>query len=305
MDVEVVSPAAFRHFGLAYGDGIVGNLRRRPWLVGAAPALPALVRARGAPGCARRGSRPRALASVRAPGARDAGSRSSSSSGERTSSSRGGRRGLSPARAPRAARPLPLGRRSRRPRERSAPATCASCRAGSRSPTASLSPRSRRTCSTSAGSRRRRASTSSRRRRTGMPRVIVGDGPLRDASSRRGRLRPAERARAVLRAGRGRRRARRAARATGSSPARRWPTAAGRRSGGRRARRRGRGRRHGAARASGRPRRAARRDRAAARGRGAPGASRRGRSRGRAARLLVGRFDSGNDCRLQGRDDGS
>ncbi|MGH3136254.1 MAG: glycosyltransferase family 4 protein [Gaiellaceae bacterium] len=31
--VEVVSPATFRHFGLAYGDGIVGNLRRRPWLV--------------------------------------------------------------------------------------------------------------------------------------------------------------------------------------------------------------------------------------------------------------------------------
>jgi glycosyltransferase involved in cell wall biosynthesis len=32
VDVEVVSPADFRHFGLAYGSGIVGNLRRRPWL---------------------------------------------------------------------------------------------------------------------------------------------------------------------------------------------------------------------------------------------------------------------------------
>jgi glycosyltransferase involved in cell wall biosynthesis len=31
--VEVVSPATFRHFGLAYGDGIAGNVRRRPWLV--------------------------------------------------------------------------------------------------------------------------------------------------------------------------------------------------------------------------------------------------------------------------------
>jgi len=31
--VDVVSPASFRHFGLAYGDGIVGNLRRRPWKV--------------------------------------------------------------------------------------------------------------------------------------------------------------------------------------------------------------------------------------------------------------------------------
>jgi glycosyltransferase involved in cell wall biosynthesis len=32
LDVDVVSPASFRHFGLAYGDGIVGNLRRKPWL---------------------------------------------------------------------------------------------------------------------------------------------------------------------------------------------------------------------------------------------------------------------------------
>jgi glycosyltransferase involved in cell wall biosynthesis len=33
VDVQVVSPASFRHFGVAYGHGIVGNLRRRPWLV--------------------------------------------------------------------------------------------------------------------------------------------------------------------------------------------------------------------------------------------------------------------------------
>jgi glycosyltransferase involved in cell wall biosynthesis len=32
VEVEVVSPASFRHFGLAYGAGIAGNLRRRPWL---------------------------------------------------------------------------------------------------------------------------------------------------------------------------------------------------------------------------------------------------------------------------------
>ncbi len=31
IDVRVVSPASFRHFGLAYGHGIVGNLKRRPW----------------------------------------------------------------------------------------------------------------------------------------------------------------------------------------------------------------------------------------------------------------------------------
>jgi glycosyltransferase involved in cell wall biosynthesis len=33
IEVEVVSPASFRHYGIAYGHGIVGNLRRRPWLV--------------------------------------------------------------------------------------------------------------------------------------------------------------------------------------------------------------------------------------------------------------------------------
>ncbi len=37
--VEVVSPASFRHFGLAYGHGIVGNLRRSPWKVLLVPAF--------------------------------------------------------------------------------------------------------------------------------------------------------------------------------------------------------------------------------------------------------------------------
>ena len=32
VEVEVVSPASFRHFWIAYGHGVVGNLRRRPWL---------------------------------------------------------------------------------------------------------------------------------------------------------------------------------------------------------------------------------------------------------------------------------
>ena len=30
VDVEVVSPATFRHYGIAYGSGVVGNLRRHP-----------------------------------------------------------------------------------------------------------------------------------------------------------------------------------------------------------------------------------------------------------------------------------
>ena len=37
IEVEVVSPASFRHFGIAYGHGIVGNLKTRPWLVLALP----------------------------------------------------------------------------------------------------------------------------------------------------------------------------------------------------------------------------------------------------------------------------
>ncbi len=37
VEVGVVSPASFRHYGIAYGNGILNNLRRRPWLVLALP----------------------------------------------------------------------------------------------------------------------------------------------------------------------------------------------------------------------------------------------------------------------------
>ena len=37
VEVVVVSPASFRHYGIAYGDGIVNNLRRAPWKVLALP----------------------------------------------------------------------------------------------------------------------------------------------------------------------------------------------------------------------------------------------------------------------------
>jgi glycosyltransferase involved in cell wall biosynthesis len=39
VDVGVVSPASFRHFGVAYGSGIVGNLRRAPWKGALVPAF--------------------------------------------------------------------------------------------------------------------------------------------------------------------------------------------------------------------------------------------------------------------------
>ena len=32
VDVEVIGPEQFRHYGIAYGHGVLGNLRRRPWL---------------------------------------------------------------------------------------------------------------------------------------------------------------------------------------------------------------------------------------------------------------------------------
>jgi glycosyltransferase involved in cell wall biosynthesis len=39
VDIEVVGPEQFRHYGIAYGDGMLGNLRRRPWLALLVPAL--------------------------------------------------------------------------------------------------------------------------------------------------------------------------------------------------------------------------------------------------------------------------
>ena len=37
LEVAVVSPAGFAHYGIAYGDGIVNNLRRAPWKAAALP----------------------------------------------------------------------------------------------------------------------------------------------------------------------------------------------------------------------------------------------------------------------------
>jgi glycosyltransferase involved in cell wall biosynthesis len=39
IEVEVVSPASFRHYGIAYGSGVAGNLRRRPYLTLALPLM--------------------------------------------------------------------------------------------------------------------------------------------------------------------------------------------------------------------------------------------------------------------------
>jgi glycosyltransferase involved in cell wall biosynthesis len=39
VDVQVVSPASFRHYGIAYGSGVAGNLRQRPYLALALPLM--------------------------------------------------------------------------------------------------------------------------------------------------------------------------------------------------------------------------------------------------------------------------
>jgi glycosyltransferase involved in cell wall biosynthesis len=39
VEAEVIGPQQFRHYGIAYGHGVLGNLRRRPWLTFLVPAL--------------------------------------------------------------------------------------------------------------------------------------------------------------------------------------------------------------------------------------------------------------------------
>jgi glycosyltransferase involved in cell wall biosynthesis len=39
VEVEVVSPASFRHYGIAYGSGVAGNLRSRPYLALGLPLM--------------------------------------------------------------------------------------------------------------------------------------------------------------------------------------------------------------------------------------------------------------------------
>ena len=39
VEIDVVSPASFRHFGIAYGGGVVQNLRQSPWKIALTPAF--------------------------------------------------------------------------------------------------------------------------------------------------------------------------------------------------------------------------------------------------------------------------
>ena len=224
--MTVVSPASFRHFGIAYGDGIANNLRAQPVAGAAAAALPALVRARCAPGGARDADVVHAhwLPSAVA-GPRHAASRSSSRPGDRTSSSRSALPWLFRPLLRRArvvvcassslAADAPGARRARRARdpERRRPAGRGRRR-----------PRSRRTSSTSAGSRRRRAFASSPRRPPACRSSSSATGRCAtscrrpSASCRTTSSAPTTSARRWSACPRG-------ARGTASPPARRWRTA--------------------------------------------------------------------------------
>ena len=71
VEVDVVSPASFPHFGIAYGGGIAQNLRAAPWKLALVPGVPRGVRAGRAPRGARRRPRACALDPVRDRRARD------------------------------------------------------------------------------------------------------------------------------------------------------------------------------------------------------------------------------------------
>ena len=202
VEVEVVSPATFRHFGIAYGAGIVGNLRAQPARRAALPAfLPAFSRRRGEP---------------------PATPISSTRTGFRPGSSRSRPEGPSSLQLwgtdvelARRARPLarPIVRRARI-------VICAVHGArggGARARRAGGARDSERRrdlrpsreggvdpprCSTRAASPRRRACSSSWAAR-GMRLVVAGDGPLRDRVPGAARFRPARRARRAVCARRG------------------------------------------------------------------------------------------------------
>ena len=196
-----MSPASFRHYGIAYGVGS----RREPAAAGrtsrsALPLMLAGLRAGRAPGCRGRGSRARALApvgargdgdgeAVRRPGlgdghrARAAGS-SSGAAGAQARAARdravdGAGRRRAPSRCARTSGSFPSG--VELPVEVGEEAEPPEILYAGR-----LSPEK--------GVRELVAAAD------GLPLVVVGDGPLRDEVPGRARVPPARRARAALRA---------------------------------------------------------------------------------------------------------
>ena len=168
VEIDVVSPASFHHFGIAYGAGIVGNLRA---LAGQALLLP-----RSSPRFAvRRGRRRRRPTSSTRTGCRRRSRRALTGkpfvlrSTAPMSSSHDGRRPSSAARPGRAGRHLRLGVAHGRRATSRCPRRPGRARRGRRPGTRVLRRTIRRTCSSSAGSPRRRACSIWSRPTRGLP----------------------------------------------------------------------------------------------------------------------------------------
>ncbi len=221
VEVQVVSPAQFRHYGIAHGAGIPDNLRRQPWRIVLLPLL--LSRSLERRGVPVRG-RPRAcaLASVAPSRARRREARCRSALGH----GRGAR-----TRVPPIARPLL--RRARaavapsRSRRRCAELGARDVRvipAGVAIPEHVGDPDRPATCPLRWAPVSGEGVQEFSPRPRGLPLVVVGDGPLRNvlprpsASCRLSRSAPTT-------SGPPSSRAPRAGRASASPPTRRWPTA--------------------------------------------------------------------------------
>ena len=225
VDVDVVSPARFRHFGIAYGAGIAQNLRAAPWKLALVPAfLVAYARAARAAArdadlvhahwipsaiAARATGKPYVLQvwgtdvelARRAPALVRPLVRGARAGDRRVDVPRG--RGARARRARRASRPV-----RRRPARRA-------CGAPEEPPHVLFAGR----LSEEKGVLEFVEATE------GLPRVIVGDGPLRDARAGGGRLRRRRPSSARTTSARRSSACRRGARATASRRARRWRTA--------------------------------------------------------------------------------
>ena len=179
VEIEVVSPASFRHFGIAYGAGIAGNLRAPPWKALLLPSfLRSYTRAARAR-CGRRRPRPRALAPVRA--ARAATGKpyllTDARHGRRARPARAGARPAARARGADGALRLDVADGDGAAARRARGARRAESGSTSRSDRRAGRPAARAVRRPAVGGEGR---ARARRGGTGLPLVVVGDGPLRD-----------------------------------------------------------------------------------------------------------------------------
>ena len=174
------SPSIVRALRLAYGDGILGNLRRRPWLALALPLFLLSFAPRGTRCRAGRGPRARALASVCPARARDEQAFRRPALGNRHRARPSGAMGFPLAPRTSARRPLSVGRPGRR--RRGARRARRPCRAERGEDSAEVASPDEPAHVLFVGRLAAEKGVADFVRATeGLPRVIVGDGPLRDA----------------------------------------------------------------------------------------------------------------------------